>query len=178
MAEIALPTPHRFVLLLAIGAANLRLGQRRFLFAARRTFASDCHQQAAFQVKLRLMDRVFRVMSLLLPMGGPIVFDPVRRAMDLAVERIETATTLEIRRIKNKWAGLRSFVSDKNLVVGHDPRIEGFFWLAGQGGYGIQTAAAAGRLATALALGKGLPGDIAELGVSEAALSPARFTPQ
>ena len=54
-----------------------------------------------------------------------------------------------IRRIKNKWAGLRSFVADKNLVAGYDPKIEGFFWLAGQGGYGIQTGAAAGRLAAA-----------------------------
>jgi D-arginine dehydrogenase len=93
-----------------------------------------------------------------------------------AVERIETATTLSIRRIKNKWAGLRSFVSDKNLVVGYDPKVEGFFWLAGQGGYGIQTGEAAGRLAAALALGKAMPDDIATLGVSEAALSPARFT--
>jgi D-arginine dehydrogenase len=94
----------------------------------------------------------------------------------LAVERIQTATTLQIHRIKNKWAGLRSFVADKNLVVGYDGGAEGFFWLAGQGGYGIQTAAAAGRLAAALASGKALPGDIAELGVSEAALSPKRFT--
>ena len=92
-----------------------------------------------------------------------------------AVERIETATTLSIRRIKNKWAGLRSFVADKNLVVGYDPKVEGFFWLAGQGGYGIQTGEAAGRLAASLALGKGLPSDIAALGVSDAALSPARF---
>jgi D-arginine dehydrogenase len=94
----------------------------------------------------------------------------------IAVDRIETATTLKIRRIKNKWAGLRSFVADKNLVVGYDPAVEGFFWLAGQGGYGIQTGAAAGRLAASLALGKGLPGDIAGLGVGESALSPARFT--
>jgi D-arginine dehydrogenase len=94
----------------------------------------------------------------------------------LAVERIQTATTLQIHRVKNKWAGLRSFVADKNLVVGYDDAIEGFFWLAGQGGYGIQTAAAAGRLAAALALGEGLPSDIAELGVSEAALSPTRLT--
>ena len=94
----------------------------------------------------------------------------------LAVERIQTATTLQIHRIKNKWAGLRSFVADKNLVVGYDAAIDGFFWLAGQGGYGIQTAAAAGRLAAVLALGKTLPGDIADLGVSEAALSPQRLT--
>jgi D-arginine dehydrogenase len=94
----------------------------------------------------------------------------------IAVERIETATTLEIRRIKNKWAGLRSFVADKNLVVGYDPAVEGFFWLAGQGGYGIQTGESAGRLAASLALGRGMPDDIAGLGVREAALSPARFT--
>lgn len=93
-----------------------------------------------------------------------------------AVERIETATTLSIRRIKNKWAGLRSFVADKNLVVGYDPKVEGFFWLAGQGGYGIQTGEAAGRLAASLALGQGMPPDIAALGVREAALSPQRFT--
>jgi D-arginine dehydrogenase len=93
-----------------------------------------------------------------------------------AVERIEAATTLQIRRIKSKWAGLRSFVADKNLVVGFDSRTDGFFWLAGQGGYGIQTAAAAGRLAASLALGHGLPADIAQLGVEEPALSPARLT--
>ncbi len=94
----------------------------------------------------------------------------------IAVERIETATTLQIRRIKNKWAGLRSFVADKNLVVGYDQAVEGFFWLAGQGGYGIQTGESAGRLAASLALGRGMPDDIAGLGVSEAALSSARFT--
>ncbi|NDH60156.1 MAG: FAD-binding oxidoreductase [Alphaproteobacteria bacterium] len=93
-----------------------------------------------------------------------------------AVDRIETASTLTIRRIKNKWAGLRSFVADKSLVAGYDPRVEGFFWLAGQGGYGIQTGYAAGQLAASLALGKELPADVAALGVSEAALSPARFT--
>jgi D-arginine dehydrogenase len=96
----------------------------------------------------------------------------------VAVERIETATTLKIRRIKNKWAGLRSFVADKNLVVGYDPTVDGLFWLAGQGGYGIQTGEAAGRLAASLARGKGLPQDIADLGVGEAVLSPRRFTRQ
>jgi D-arginine dehydrogenase len=106
----------------------------------------------------------------------PCDAQPEEMDIAIAVERIETATTLSIRRIKNKWAGLRSFVADKNLVVGHDPKVEGFFWLAGQGGYGIQTGEAAGRLAAGLALGKGMPADIAALGVSGAALSPARFT--
>jgi D-arginine dehydrogenase len=59
--------------------------------------------------------------------------------------------------------------------VGYDPAVEGFFWLVGQGGYGIQTGEAAGRLAASLALGHGMPDDIAALGVNEAALSPARF---
>ena len=106
----------------------------------------------------------------------PCDAQPEEMDIAIAVERIEAATTLSIRRIKNKWAGLRSFVADKNLVVGHDPKVDGFFWLAGQGGYGIQTAEAAGRLAASLALGKSMPADIAALGVSDAALSPARFT--
>jgi D-arginine dehydrogenase len=108
----------------------------------------------------------------------PCDAQPEEMDIAIAVERIETATSLQIRRIKNKWAGLRSFVADKNLVVGYDPDVTGFFWLAGQGGYGIQTAAAAGRLAAGLALGQGLPEDVAELGVTERALSPARFTPR
>jgi D-arginine dehydrogenase len=106
----------------------------------------------------------------------PCDAQPEELDIAIAVDRIETSTTLQIRRIKNKWAGLRSFVADKNLVVGYDPAVTGFFWLAGQGGYGIQTGAAAGRLAASLALGKGLPADISALGVAEAALSPARFT--
>ncbi len=106
----------------------------------------------------------------------PCDAQPEEMDIAIAVERIETATTLQIRRIKNKWAGLRSFVADKNLVVGYDHAVEGLFWLAGQGGYGIQTGESAGRLAASLALGRGMPGDIAGLGVSEAALSPGRFT--
>jgi D-arginine dehydrogenase len=106
----------------------------------------------------------------------PCDAQPEEMDIAIAVDRIQSATTLQIRRIKNKWAGLRSFVADKNLVVGYDEGSAGFFWLAGQGGYGIQTAAAAGRLATNLALGRGLPGDIAELGVLEKVLSPQRFT--
>ena len=108
--------------------------------------------------------------------SAPCDAQPEEIDVATAVDRIETASTLQIRRIKNKWAGLRSFVHDKNLVAGYDARIEGFFWLAGQGGYGIQTGEAAGRLAASLALGRGLPRDVAELGVVEAALSPGRFT--
>jgi D-arginine dehydrogenase len=105
----------------------------------------------------------------------PCDAQPDEMDIAIAVDRIETATTLQIRRLKNKWAGLRSFVPDKNLVVGYDA-VPGFFWLAGQGGYGIQTGAAAGRLAASLALDARLPADIVELGVTEQALSPLRFT--
>ncbi|TWT10133.1 FAD-binding oxidoreductase [Reyranella sp. CPCC 100927] len=93
----------------------------------------------------------------------------------IAVERIEAASTLRITRIKNKWAGLRSFVADKTFVVGYDSDAEGFFWLAGQGGYGIQSAPAMGRISAALAAGKGMPDDIKALDVTEATLSPARL---
>ncbi len=93
----------------------------------------------------------------------------------IAVERIEAASTLRIRRIKNKWAGLRSFVADKTFVAGYDPDAEGFFWLAGQGGYGIQSAPTMGRLSAALAQGKGMPDDLKALGVTEATLSPTRL---
>jgi D-arginine dehydrogenase len=93
----------------------------------------------------------------------------------IAVERIEAASTLRIRRIKNKWAGLRSFVVDKTFVAGYDPDVEGLFWLAGQGGYGIQSAPAMGRLSAALAQGMGMPDDLKAPGVTEATLGPRRL---
>lgn len=65
-----------------------------------------------------------------------------------AVSRFEEATTYKVRRISNRWAGLRSFAPDKTPVVGFDSREEGFFWLAGQGGYGIQTAPALAEIVT------------------------------
>jgi D-arginine dehydrogenase len=90
------------------------------------------------------------------------------------VERITTATLLAIPRIRAKWAGLRSFVADKTVVAGYDPRCPGFFWLAGQGGYGIQTAPALGRVAAALVRGEPLPADVQALGVSAGDLAVER----
>ncbi|MEQ1807430.1 MAG: FAD-binding oxidoreductase [Burkholderiaceae bacterium] len=92
----------------------------------------------------------------------------------LAVHRFETLTTVQVARINRRWAGLRSFVADRSPVAGFDPQVEGFFWLAGQGGYGIQMAPALARTAAALLLGQALPGDVAALGVTALALSPAR----
>ena len=81
-----------------------------------------------------------------------------------------------IRRIARKWAGLRSFVADKTPVVGFAPDAPGFFWLAGQGGYGIMTSPALGRIAAALAQGEPMPADIARHGVAAADLAPARLS--
>ncbi len=93
----------------------------------------------------------------------------------LAIERIEAATTLDIRHVRSAWAGLRTFAPDRLPVVGEDPAAPGFFWLAGQGGYGIMTSPAMARAVTGLVTGTGIPGDLAELGVTEEALSPARL---
>lgn len=92
----------------------------------------------------------------------------------IAVDRIQTASELDIRRIDHKWAGLRSFVADKTPAAGYDDKVPGFFWLAGQGGYGIQTAPGLGRLAATLIQGKDVPADLADLGVDAAALAPRR----
>ncbi len=62
------------------------------------------------------------------------------------LHRFEEATTIEVTRLEHSWAGLRTFVTDRTPVVGFSPDAEGFFWLAGQGGYGIQTAPALGSL--------------------------------
>jgi D-arginine dehydrogenase len=93
----------------------------------------------------------------------------------IAVDRLEMATRLQIRQVRRKWAGLRSFVADKTPVVGFAPDAPGFFWLAGQGGYGIQTAPAMGELAAALLRDLGVPPAMAALGVRQEALAPGRF---
>ena len=93
----------------------------------------------------------------------------------LAIDRIQAMTTLAIRRPARTWAGLRSFVADGDLVGGFDPQAEGFFWLAAQGGYGIQTAAAMGEACAALARGEPVTSRLAAFGLSAAMLGPARL---
>ncbi len=105
----------------------------------------------------------------------PCDIQPDELDIAIAASRVEEATTLTIRRIVRKWAGLRSFVADKTPVVGFDPDAPGFFWLAGQGGYGIQTSAGMGRLACALATGGAVPADLAKIGVRREDLAPQRL---
>jgi D-arginine dehydrogenase len=93
----------------------------------------------------------------------------------IAVDRIESMTTMRIRRIGRRWAGLRSFVADGDPVNGMDPEAEGFFWLAGQGGYGIETASAMARAAAALIATGKLPDDFEAAGIEAEALGITRL---
>ena len=116
-------------------------------------------------------------------LGSPANADPtvphdvVPEELDIAtgIFRIEEATTLTIRRPHRTWAGLRSFVDDGELVIGYDTACEGFFWLAAQGGYGIQSAAGASALAAALLQRLPLGDDLARFGVDPATFKPARL---
>ncbi len=93
----------------------------------------------------------------------------------IAADRVQQATTLPIRRISHSWAGLRSFAPDELPVVGEAADARGFFWCAGQGGAGFQTAPALSRIAAAAVLGLAFPRDAAAAGLSFEAFSPARF---
>jgi D-arginine dehydrogenase len=116
-------------------------------------------------------------------LGSPANADPVEPQdvqpeeidIALAIHRIEEMTTLAIRRPTRTWAGLRSFVADGDLVAGFDAQAPGFFWVAAQGGYGIQTSPAMGEACAALARGLPLPEHIAAFGLTPAMLSPARL---
>ena len=87
----------------------------------------------------------------------------------IAIDRFEQVVDWKVAGIERKWAGLRSFAPDRLPVYGFDLSATGFFWCAGQGGFGIQTAPAASRLAAALLLGDvpAIPG-----------VEPARYRPE
>jgi D-arginine dehydrogenase len=93
----------------------------------------------------------------------------------VGVERLERATTLSVGRVSRSWAGLRTFAPDAAPVVGYDVGAEGFFWLAGQGGYGIKTSPALSRTCASLIRDRCLPEDLVQLGIAAADLSPQRL---
>jgi D-arginine dehydrogenase len=93
----------------------------------------------------------------------------------LGIHNIEQATTMAIRRPTRTWAGLRSFVADGDLVGGFAPDAPGFFWVAAQGGYGIQTSAAMGEACANFALGRALPGHLQDAGIDARMLAPGRL---
>ncbi|MFM9973020.1 MAG: NAD(P)/FAD-dependent oxidoreductase [Beijerinckiaceae bacterium] len=90
------------------------------------------------------------------------------------VDWLETETRIKVRRIGSSWAGLRSFVADEVPVLGYDAQADGFFWLAGQGGYGIMMAPALARVTAGLILGKPLPQQLQDFGINRADLDPVR----
>ena len=106
---------------------------------------------------------------------APHDVQPEELDIALGIHQIEAHTTLQIRRPGHTWAGLRSFVADGDLVGGFDPQAEDFFWVAAQGGYGIQTSAAMGQACAALIRRQPLPPSLQRFGLSEALLSPARL---
>lgn len=93
----------------------------------------------------------------------------------IGVERLGQATTIDVRRVSRSWAGLRTFAADGSPVVGFDEEVEDFFWLAGQGGYGIKTSPALSRICASLIKGNGLPDDVKRQGVTAADLAPGRL---
>jgi D-arginine dehydrogenase len=116
-------------------------------------------------------------------LGSPANADPtvphdvVPEELDIAlgIHRIESVSTMTIRRPTSTWAGLRSFVPDGEMVIGFDASCTAFFWLAAQGGYGIQSAAGASALADALLRDTPLPEELRRNGVDPATLSPRRM---
>jgi D-arginine dehydrogenase len=97
--------------------------------------------------------------------------------LDIAtiVDVLERRTHIEVRRVVRSWAGLRSFVADRVPVVGFDEGEPGFFWLAGQGGFGIMMAPALAQAAAALIRHGRLSSALADAGVTAQSLSPARL---
>ena len=104
----------------------------------------------------------------------PVDAQPEEIDVAMAIDRLERATTIKVASVPHRWAGLRTYAADRSPVVGFDAAIEGFFWLAGQGGYGIKTSPALSALTAALIRGVPLPETFAATGLSADQLSPAR----
>lgn len=126
----------------------------------------------------------------MLPESGMLLASPVDEVPDdpcdaqpdeydvaLAASRVEEYTTMAVARIAHRWAGLRTFTSDRVPTAGFAPDRPGFFWLAGQGGYGLQTAPAMAEIAEALILGRNWPAGLADLGVEPQQVIPERLSP-
>jgi D-arginine dehydrogenase len=106
----------------------------------------------------------------------PCDAQPEEYDLAVAVDHLETLTTLRVDRMKARWAGLRTFTRDEHPVAGFDPHVDGFFWLVGQGGGGIMSASGLGDLAARIIAGQALPESAAALGLTVERLSPRRLT--
>ena len=107
--------------------------------------------------------------------SGPCDAQPEEYDVALAAWKVERYTHLPVARIAHRWAGLRTFTADRTPAVGFDPEAPGFFWLAGQGGFGLQTAPAVAEAVEALVTGAAWPEALAAAGVGAADLAPQRL---
>ena len=105
--------------------------------------------------------------------SGPCDAAPEEMDVAIAIDRLEKVVDWPVERVERSWAGLRSFAPDRAPVFGSDPAEPSFFWCAGQGGFGIQTAPAAADLAAALLTGEALAGAVEHIDPER--FGPARF---
>lgn len=108
--------------------------------------------------------------------SAPCDAAPEELDVAIAIDRFQSATDWRIEAVEHSWAGLRSFAPDRLPVYGFDPQVPGFFWFVGQGGFGIQTAPAAARLAMQQLTGQGP--DAMTAPIDPATYAPARLTAQ
>jgi len=107
--------------------------------------------------------------------SAPVDAQPEDFDIALAAYRVEQYTTMSVPRVIHRWAGLRSFVADRVPTAGFAPDAPGFFWLAGQGGYGLQTSPAMAAATAALIFGDAWPEGLRALGVEPANIGPERL---
>jgi len=106
--------------------------------------------------------------------SAPCDAAPEELDVAIAIDRFQQVVDWRVLAVERKWAGLRSFAPDRLPVYGFDPQVAGFFWFAGQGGFGIQTAPAAARLAAQILLGR--PRDAMTEPLDAALYAPERLT--
>lgn len=106
---------------------------------------------------------------------APMDVHPEEMDIALGIERFRQAVNVDVKHLVKKWAGLRTFAKDKSPVVGFDSILPNFFWLVGQGGYGIQMAPALATMAASMALKESLAESVSVPGMSAEHISPQRF---
>ncbi len=122
------------------------------------------------------------------PEGGKLIVSPADEtkvephdafADDMAlaegIHAFGKVVDVEVTRVEHTWGGLRTFSPDRAHVIGFDPRCEGFFWFAGQGGYGIQSAHGGSMLVAGLIHENCVPKPLADLGLTRSSVAPDRF---
>jgi D-arginine dehydrogenase len=109
-------------------------------------------------------------------LSPPCDAQPEELDVAFAAHYAEQALEMTVERVSSSWAGLRTFAADRAPVVGFDPEQPGFFWLAGQGGHGIQIAPALAELAASLILEKRVPASLEALGFEREWVCPGRLS--